>query len=134
MTESVRLDWDKVERLESQDRFIVNLANGQRVTGVITKTATADSSGSDFQIARPPANIQVKQPEVVAIEQREGSFWDQLTGSINYGFSFTSANTHVNSSLSASVAYQTAKNIAELSTSSEFDRQSTGAKRQPVYL
>jgi putative salt-induced outer membrane protein YdiY len=127
MTESVHLDWNKVERLESQDRYIVALTNGRRVTGVISKTPTADSSGSDFHIAAGESTVQVKQPEVVGIQQREGSFWNQLTGSINYGLSFASANSHVNSSLGASVAYQTSKNMVDLSTSSQFDRQSTGA-------
>src|SRR4029077_2409260 len=35
MKDSVRLDWRDVERLESKDKFIVELSNGKRLTGVI---------------------------------------------------------------------------------------------------
>jgi uncharacterized protein (UPF0335 family) len=37
MKESVRLDWNRVERLESQDKFIVALADGHRYAGRIER-------------------------------------------------------------------------------------------------
>src|SRR5262249_9636835 len=57
------------------------------------------------------------------IDQREGSFWNQLTGSVNYGFGFASGNNSTNSSLSADVAFSTAKNSVLLTSSSQFDSQ-----------
>jgi putative salt-induced outer membrane protein YdiY len=47
-----------------------------------------------------------------------------LTGSINYGFSFTSASSAVSSSLGADVAYRTSKNLVQLASTSQFDSQS----------
>jgi putative salt-induced outer membrane protein YdiY len=52
------------------------------------------------------------------------SFWNQLTGSIDYGFSFTGGNSNtLNSSLGADVAFKTEKNSIRLATSSQLDSQ-----------
>lgn len=126
MIDSVRLDWNEVKRLESQDQYIVSLTHGRRVSGVLAKTAAADLSGNDVKIVANQSTLQVKQSDVVGIRQHETNFWDQLTGSINYGFSFASANSHVNSSLGASVGYNATKNLIQFNTSSQFDRQSSG--------
>lgn len=126
MKNSVRLDWNEVERIESKDSYIVELTNGKRLTGIINKTGTADPSGQDFQIESGKSVIRLRQSEVTRIQQREVSFWDQLTGSIDYGFSFASASSSTNSSLGADVAYRTPKNVVQLATSSQFDSQSSG--------
>jgi hypothetical protein len=122
MTDSVHLDWKRVEQLESKDAYIVTLQNGSRVIGTIVQSGGA--AGEEFQVLAHTGTVRVKAPEVIAIQQREVSFWNQLTGSVNYGFSFSSDNSSINSSLGANVAYYTAKNSVDLSTTSQFDSQS----------
>jgi len=124
MKDSVRLDWNEVERIESKDSYIVELRNGTRLTGIINKTAASSPSGIDFQIVSGKSVIRLRQSEVTRIQQREVSFWNQLAGSINYGFSFASASSATSSSLGADVAYRTPKNAVQLATSSQFDSQS----------
>jgi putative salt-induced outer membrane protein YdiY len=60
---------------------------------------------------------------VITIDQREASFWNQLKGSIDYGFGFASDNNSTNSSLGAEVAFHTTNNSIGLATSSQFDSQ-----------
>ena len=72
-------------------------------------------------------SVEVAASDVIAIGQREVSFWNQLTGSISYGFDFASGNSSTTSSLSADVAFRTAKNSVQLATSSQFGSQ-TNAK------
>lgn len=127
MKDSVYLDWKRVETLESKDTFIVDLTNGDRVTGFIARGVSLGDDGKAFRIVAAGSSVEVKSSEVVAIGQREGSFWDQLTGSVNYGFSFASGNNSTNSSLGADLAYRTTKNVIQLTTSSQFDSQ-TNAK------
>src|SRR5438874_4716055 len=124
MKDSVRLDWRDVERVESKDNFIVELRNGKRLTGIIEKTATSESSVKNFEIVSGKRTIQVGSSDVTMIQQREKSFWNQLTGSVNYGFSFTSASSAVSSTLGADVAYRTSKNLVQLASTSQFDSQS----------
>jgi putative salt-induced outer membrane protein YdiY len=126
MKDSVHLDWKEVESLQSKDTYIVSLSNGERVTGFISREGTpADKDNDkDFKITDIGTAVEVTPAEVIAIGQRERSFWNQLTGSIDYGFGFASGNNSTNSSLSADIAFRTAKNTVKLATSSQFDSQS----------
>jgi putative salt-induced outer membrane protein YdiY len=126
MKESVRLDWNRVERLESQDQFIVALADGRRYAGRIEKIEGETPTKSEFRIVSDAASFEVSQSEVITIRQHEPSFWKQLTGSIDYGFSFTGDNNQVTSSLSAEVAYNTPVRGIDISTSSQLSSQSRG--------
>jgi putative salt-induced outer membrane protein YdiY len=127
MKDSVHLDWKRVKSLESKDTFIVSLTNGKRVTGLIGKDTISAEDGKDFKIVAGGSAVEVTRAEVIAIGQREASFWNQLTGSINYGFGFASGNKETNSSLGADVAFRTTKNSVQLATSSQFGSQ-TNAK------
>ncbi len=127
MKDSVHLDWKKVKTLQSKDTFIISLTNGTRVTGMISKEVTSAEDSKDFKIVAKESATAVSTSDVIAIGQREASFWNQLTGSINYGFGFASGNKETNSSLSADVALRTTKNSVELATTSQFGSQ-TNAK------
>lgn len=123
MTDSVHLDWRKVEVLQSQDTFIVALSNGERITGLMEREKNQGESDKNFKIMAGGSPVKVEPSEVIAIGQREGNFWNQLTGSVSYGFGFASGNNSTNSSLAADVAYRTARNSVTLATSSQFDSQ-----------
>jgi len=126
MKDSVHLDWTEVATLQSQDTYIVGLSNGERVTGFINRQ-TAGDHAKDFHIIAEGSGVEVASSDVIAIGQRERSFFDQLTGSISYGFGFASGNNSTNSSLAADVAFRTSKNSVQLATTSQFDSQ-TNAK------
>lgn len=127
MKDSVSLDWKRVKSLESKDIFIVSLTNGKRLTGLIGKDGTSAEDSKDVTIVAGGAAVEVTTAEVIAIGQREASFWNQLTGSIDYGFGFASGNKQTNSSLGADVAFRTTKNSVQLATTSQFGSQ-TNAK------
>jgi len=83
MIDPVHLDWKRVERLESKDIYIVGLSSGARVTGSIGRMAPpASNSGGEFHIVAETSTIDVSPAEVIAIQQHEVNFWNQLTGSI----------------------------------------------------
>jgi putative salt-induced outer membrane protein YdiY len=123
MKDSVHLDWKMVKTLQSKDAYIVSLSDGKRVTGLIGKEISSAEGGNDFKITAEGSAIEVPTSEVIAIGQREGNFWNQLTGSVNYGFSFASDNKQTTSSLGTDVAFRTTKNSVELSTGSQFGSQ-----------
>src|SRR5208337_3202544 len=64
---------------------------------------------------------------VVSMLPVEDSFWAQLTGSIDYGFSFTGGSDTIQSTLSADVGYRAEKWNTDLNGSSVLNHQS-GAK------
>lgn len=122
MKDSVHLDWNRVESLQSKDKYIVSLSDGHRVMGTIRRT-TVNEGKQQFKIVTDDSTLEVPPSEVITIDQRESSFWNQLTGSIDYGFGFASGNNSTNSSLGASVAFYTAKNSISLASTSQFDSQ-----------
>lgn len=124
MTTSVELDWFRVARLESQDQYTLSFANGQRGTGSLERNeeATIFSTGAD----RFPARYKPEQ--IVSVVPAEQSFLAQMTGSIDYGFSFTSGNNATQSSLSSSINYVAAKWRLQANGSSVFNSQ-TGSER-----
>jgi putative salt-induced outer membrane protein YdiY len=123
MKDSVHLDWREVKTLESQDTFIVALSNGARMTGFIGSEGTQNNGDKAFKITVSGAAVEVRTSEVITIGQQEGSFWNQLTGSINYGFDFASGNNSTTSSLGADVAFRNSKNSVQLAASSQFASQ-----------
>ena len=125
MEDSVHLDWQQVATLESKDTFIVSLSDGRRMTGFIGIQATPSAgAGKEFKIIAEGSALKAAPSEITAIGQREGKFWNQLTGSVNYGFSFESGNNAIDSSLGADVAFRTSKNSVQLATTSQFGSQS----------
>jgi putative salt-induced outer membrane protein YdiY len=126
MLESVLLDWAQVDRLDSQDQFIITLKSGKRYTGVIEKTGGKEALGKSLRIETEGKAMQIDALDVIGIQQSEGTFWSQLNGSIDYGLSYTSGNGALSSSLGAAVEYRRTKDLVTLTTSSQFDTQSNG--------
>ena len=123
MKDSVHLDWAKVDSMQSKDAYIVSLSNGQRVTGLICKVARRVNKGEQFEISEAGSILRVPAKDVISIKQKEQALWNQLTGSVNYGFGFASGASSTNSSLSADVLFNGAKNSARASAGSQFDSQ-----------
>lgn len=123
MKDSVHLDWNEIRTLQSQDTFIVTLSNGERITGFIRKDVPGEQKSKDFKIISSGSTVDVATVDVIVIDQRENSFWNQLTGSISYGFGFASGNNSTNSSLAADIAFSTTRNSIKLAGSSQFDSQ-----------
>jgi hypothetical protein len=119
MVDSVKLDWMRVERLESKDRFKVSFTSGKLLTGVIGKLPDRD-----FAVQAGSIKIQAQPPEVVTISPVEDIFWAQLTGSIDYGFNFTGGNDTIQSNLSGDVNYAADRWRIELTGGSVFSHQS----------
>jgi hypothetical protein len=127
MVDSVELDWTRVERLESSDRFNVLLDSGRHVTGTVSADTENQKTKSDF-VVQSDAEIRATKAEVVRMAPVEDGFWPQLTGSIDYGFSFTGGSDTMQSSLSGSVEYRTGDWGGRLNGSSVLNRES-GARQ-----
>jgi putative salt-induced outer membrane protein YdiY len=127
MAADVSVDWSQVERLETKDEFSVYLTGGGAHTGVISKKSTAADASPSFSIYSGTGEIQAFRNEVVVVRPVEDSPWKQLTGSVDYGYSYTGGNNATTqSSLSAAVAYRVEKWWMETNGSSVFNAQSEG--------
>jgi hypothetical protein len=127
MLDPVALDWKQVERLESKDNFNVSLSSGEIHNGAIGKQSQTQDAVADFSILDGAGAVQVPRQRVVAITPVESSFWRQLTGSIDYGYSFTGGeNSTTQSSFSGALGYRAVRWTINATGSSVFNGQSEG--------
>jgi putative salt-induced outer membrane protein YdiY len=123
MMDSVQLDWDQVADLESDDQFFITLTNGTRLEGKLEKSQAEKNAGT-VHLVTAGRTMEISDSDLTTIRQKEENFLSQLNGSVNYGLNFTRDNDAISSALNASVEYRRAKNVATLSTSSQFTGQS----------
>jgi hypothetical protein len=119
----IEIDWTRVGRLESRDDFTVVLTNGSVYTGLIQKTPPSDRDKNEFTISMADTVVECRRSEVVSLQAMEESRWNQLTGSVDYGFSFASDNSQTQSSLGADIEYRGERNWWTGSGSSTFSSQ-----------
>jgi len=124
--DSIEIDWTRVDRIESVERFNVILTSGVTHSGIIRKVPESENA-NDFSITDDGKTEMVHNLEVVNIQPQKASLWAQLNGSIDYGFSFASGNNQTQSSLGANVAYRGEKNQISSSLSSSFNGQTDAA-------
>jgi putative salt-induced outer membrane protein YdiY len=121
MSSSVRLNWKDVERLESKDTFIVSLTDGRRISGFID-AATPRDGEAVVHISSEGVASAVPHSDVVGIEQQETRFLNQLYGSFDTGFSFSSGHNTTDNSTALDVGYRTQRNLYSLDASSDYNR------------
>jgi putative salt-induced outer membrane protein YdiY len=123
MAEAVRLDWSKVERIESKSTFMIWLVDGKLVTDVMRLLPTNSSEVSNFVIG---SSIRVPQLDVIRIAPADRQFWKRLEGSIDLGFSFTSGNDQYQTQLAATTTYRTGDHSFTAAIDSSFSGQPQG--------
>jgi hypothetical protein len=128
MVDSVRLDWKRVSRLESKGHFIVTLTSGALYTGFLGLKSAAQSQPGSFIIRVGAETVTASQDDVIRILPSETSFLQQLNGSIDFGFGYTSANGQYQSQLAATANYRRGSHYVIGSTNFNFSGQSGGNK------
>ena len=126
MAEAVRLDWARVERLESKSTFMIWLVDGKLVTDVIRLLPANTSEIANFVIGNSNQTLKVNQLDVIRIVPADKQFWKRLEGSIDFGFSFTSGNDQYQTQLAATTTYRTGDHSFTASVDSAFSGQTEG--------
>jgi putative salt-induced outer membrane protein YdiY len=129
MAESVRLDWARVQSIESKTTFMIWLVDGKLVTDVMRLLPTNSGEVSNFVIGSSGHAFRVPQLDVIRIAPIERGFWKQLEGSIDLGFSFTSGNDQYQTQLAATTTYRTGDHSFTAAVDSSFSGQTEGASQ-----
>lgn len=120
---SMSVDWRMVRELHSQDDYHVKLSSGLSATGTIERRA--DGSFVINMVAGQ--TLTTVWQDIVEMLPAEASFWAQLTGSINSGFSYTSGVNQTQFSASGDLSYATDRYRFKADGSSTFSGQSDGS-------
>lgn len=126
MAEAVRLDWARVERLESKDQYQILLTNGQIHTDFLQLIATSNGH-ENFFIGANKGGLKVNQLDVIRIAPVEETFLSQLEGSVDFGFSYTSGNDQYDLELIATATYRRENNSMTGRIDSLFSGQTEGS-------
>jgi putative salt-induced outer membrane protein YdiY len=123
MAEAVRLDWSRVERIESKSTFIISLVNGELITSVMRLLPTNSDEVANFVIGSSNDALRVHQSDVIRIIPADPAFWKRVEGSIDFGFSYTSGNDQYQTQLTATTTYRTGDHSFTASIDSAFSGQ-----------
>ncbi len=126
MAEAVRLDWARIERLESKSMFIISLVDGQILTNVLRLLPANSVAVANLVIGSSDKAFRVPQLDVIRIVPAEPGFWKRLEGSIDFGFSFTSGNDQYQTQLTATTTYRTGDHSFTTSIDTAFSGQPEG--------
>jgi hypothetical protein len=124
---SIQLDWLQVEKLQSTASFQIVLKNGEHLAGTIDKVSYQEAPGKDFEVREADTVTHAAGADVIKVESQKPNFWRQLTGSIDFGYDFTSGNSQTAFSSDASANYSATKWAAGTSFTSSFSGQTTGS-------
>jgi hypothetical protein len=126
MAEAVRLDWARVDRIESKSRYMIWLVDGTRFTDIMRMLPSTSNDVSNFVIGTTNLGVSVRQMDVMRITPLESRFFKQLEGSIDFGLSYTSGNDQYSTELVATTTYRTGSHSFTTSLDSAFTGQPQG--------
>ena len=95
------IDWEEVERIESQSHFVVETSKGDRTSGSIRMDP---DSTSRILVEEQGEQLALEQDEVVGMKPVDEGFWGRFGASVDFGLSVTKADEtrQLNSRASAS--------------------------------
>jgi hypothetical protein len=105
---SIGLDWTQVHSVQSTATYRIVLNNGKRLEGKIEKVSGEKAKDQDFLIQEATAEVEVPSATIVSMDTTKPTFWRQLQGSIDLGYSFSSGNSQTATNVNTNAAYRTA--------------------------
>lgn len=104
---NIGLDWNQVDSVQSTATFQIVLNDGHRLRGTIEKISGEKAKNEDFLIREATEEVQVPSASVANIDPNKSTFWQQLQGSIDLGYSFTSGNSQSTLNADTNAIYKT---------------------------
>jgi putative salt-induced outer membrane protein YdiY len=131
---NIGLDWNQVQSVQSTATYRIVLNNGQRLEGKIEKNSGENAKPEDFLIREATEEVQVSSADIASIDTKKPTFWRQLQGAIDVGYSFASGNNQSTLNADTSAAYKTPGWETAASFDATFSGQSgaTNTNREDV--
>jgi hypothetical protein len=97
----------EVKRLQNGLLYLeIMCPTASRWIGIEKRTGDT-AKNQDFLIREATKEVIVPSADVVSIETKKSTFWRQLQGSVDFGYSFTSGNSQNTLNVDTSTAYKT---------------------------
>jgi hypothetical protein len=125
---TIALDWNQVESVQSTATYRIVLNNGKRIEGKIEKVSRENAKEADFLIREATEEVQIPSTEIVSMDTKKPTFWRQLQGSMDLGYSYSSGNSQTALDVNTNAAYRTAGWEATTAYDSTFGGQAGASK------
>jgi hypothetical protein len=134
-TGAVLLDWSKVDRIESNQFFVVELSDGSSFAGTIQKVPDKDTV-ADFWITAEGTTIKVSAPAVVVIARSGKRLQGRLSGNVSAGVNYAKGNStrQYNVNATMTVRGRTQELIPSISSSFSGQSGATSTERNDFNL
>ncbi|HSS97879.1 MAG TPA: DUF481 domain-containing protein [Terriglobales bacterium] len=128
VSENIGLDWNQVQSVQTTATYRIVLNNGQRLDGKIEKDTSAKGKTEDFLIREATEDVEVPSASIASIDTKKATFWRQLQGNIDFGYSFASGNGQSTLNTNSSAAYTTPRWEGSTSLDATFSGQPGASK------
>ncbi len=115
----IYIDWTKVVRISSQNRFQVETVVGRRYVGSFDLAA----DNGKMMVVTGTERLSLELASVVRIYPLKVRLWDRFKGYLDVGFSLNRANKLRTWTLGTGISLRTQKWLADLAGSSYYSKQ-----------
>ena len=100
------VQWSKVARLESNQRFIVKTEDGSVYTGRLNTAETPVGQPVKIQIVETPEKeVAIGTPQIVEIAETSDKFWRRFNGELSFGVIYSKGNESTQYTLGSQTVY-----------------------------
>jgi hypothetical protein len=132
VAENIGVDWSQVQKIESTAVFQITLVNGKHLTGKIKRETPEKSKADEFSIVSPSGSLEVPSSNVAEFSTQKETFWRQLKGGIDAGYSYTSGNGQTTINNDANATYSTPNWVSGASLSTSYSGQSDASRTNRI--
>lgn len=102
---NLSVQWSKVERLQSNQLFLVQTKDGAIHTGTLDTLGSSAGGPLTIQIWTDSLKVAVEKAEVVRVEETASRFYRRLSGDLNLGANYSKGNNSTQYNFGSSLEY-----------------------------
>jgi Protein of unknown function, DUF481 len=103
---TISVDWNKVDHIDSKQLFLVRTQDGSVYRGTLFTPATPAGRPLQIEVPEPPEKpVVLDRRQVVNVDQTSTNAWQRFNGEVDLGFNFTKGNETSQYSLATDLNY-----------------------------
>jgi hypothetical protein len=104
--DTISVDWNKVDHIDSKQLFIVRTVDGSVYRGTLSTPGTPSGRPLDIEVFEQPEKpVVLERKQVVKVDQTSTNIWQRFNGEVDMGFNFTKGNETSQYSFATDVNY-----------------------------
>jgi len=116
---TIYIEWEDIQEIVSTTGQVIELTNGQRFYGPLTKTEDSDM----LMVETSQGDVGLNTLDVISMYPVEAGFWDRLDLSANLGFSWDKGSNVGRYSLGIDAIYRRRESLSRAAFSTEITTQ-----------